>query len=54
MELEKERELQALGKGAEKGARVLGVGLDEKGGNGKERGRGCFGGVFGRVMGRLF
>tara|TARA_R110002003_G_scaffold9_17_gene527 strand:+ start:8902 stop:9234 length:333 start_codon:yes stop_codon:yes gene_type:complete len=54
MELEKERELQALGKGAEKGARVLGVGLVEKGGSGKERGRGCFGGVFGRVMGRLF
>ncbi|KAH7075748.1 hypothetical protein BKA63DRAFT_595370 [Paraphoma chrysanthemicola] len=59
MELQKERELQALGKGAEKGARVLGVGLDEKGGGGYGKGKGkgarggCFGGVFGRLMGKL-
>jgi hypothetical protein len=45
MEQEKEKELQALGLGAEKGARVLGIGL-------KSEERGCFGGVFGRVWGR--
>ncbi|KAH8717083.1 hypothetical protein GQ44DRAFT_775624 [Phaeosphaeriaceae sp. PMI808] len=41
MEWEKERELQAVGKGAEKGARVLGKGLVKK----KER-RGCFAVLF--------
>jgi hypothetical protein len=45
MEQEKEKELQALGLGAEKGARVLGIGL-------KSEERGCFGGVFGRIWGR--
>lgn len=45
MEQEKEKELQALGLGAEKGARVLGMGL-------KSEERGCFGGVFGRLWGR--
>ncbi|KAF2036114.1 hypothetical protein EK21DRAFT_96094 [Setomelanomma holmii] len=49
MELEKEKELQALGKGAEKSARVLGMGL--KDGNKRS---GCFGGLFRRVLGRVF
>jgi hypothetical protein len=44
MEQEKEKELQALGMGAEKGARVLGKGL-------KSEERGCFGGVFERMFG---
>jgi hypothetical protein len=46
MEQEKEKELQAVGKGASKGARVLGMGLK------KEKGRGCFGGWFGRILGK--
>jgi hypothetical protein len=45
MEQEKEKELQALGLGAEKGARVLGVGL-------KSEERGCFAGMFGKIWGR--
>ena len=47
MEREKERELQKVGLGAEKGARVLGKGLEGE--------RGCFGGwgrMFGWVRGR--
>jgi hypothetical protein len=50
MEQEKEKELQAVGKGAEKGARVLGIGLEKERVRGKARG--CLGGWFGRVMGR--
>jgi hypothetical protein len=46
MEQEKEKELQAVGKGAEKGARVLGIGLEKEKRWGS--GRGCFGGWFGR------
>jgi hypothetical protein len=43
MEQEKEKELQALGMGVEKGARVLGKGLGSKE-------RGCFGGAWSRIF----
>lgn len=47
MEQLKEKELQAVGLGAEKGARVLGIGLESE-----EKRRGCFGGLWGRIWGR--
>jgi hypothetical protein len=49
MELAKEKELRELGKGADKAARVLGMGIE---GNEKE-GMGCFGGLFRRVWRRV-
>ncbi|KAF1916988.1 hypothetical protein BDU57DRAFT_450510 [Ampelomyces quisqualis] len=54
MEREKEKELQAVGLGAEKGARVLGVGLEvEKITSKRKRERGgCFAGFFGGRMRR--
>lgn len=46
MEQEKEKELQELGKGTDKAARVLGKGL-------KTKKRGCFGGLFDRFKSKL-
>ncbi|KAH7398708.1 hypothetical protein DE146DRAFT_755702 [Phaeosphaeria sp. MPI-PUGE-AT-0046c] len=48
MERQKEKELQAVGLGAEKGARVLGIGLECE-----KPQRGCFGGVWKRILGRV-
>lgn len=48
MEQQKEKELQAVGLGAEKGPRVLGVGLKSE-----KPQRGCFGGVWRRILGRV-